>query len=86
VPPDNGLRDVFGTESTNPKNDNFILSGIYHDLTDDIGRTHYGKEYDFQAVKKFGKHYSLLRKFAYYDANQLNTDTQKFMFQGNFNF
>ena len=86
VTPDNGLRDVFGTVSTNLDNDSFILSGIYHDFTDDTGQTHYGKEYDFQAIKKFDKHYSLLGKYAYYDADQLNTDTQKFMFQGNVNF
>lgn len=86
VTPDNGIRDVFGTMSTKLDNDSVILSGIYHDFTDDTGRIHYGKEYDFQAIKKFGKHYSLLGKYAYYDADQLFTNTQKFMLQGNVNF
>jgi len=40
----------------------------------------------FSALKKFGKHYSLLAKYAYYDADQYNTDTQKIWLQGNINF
>jgi hypothetical protein len=46
-----------------------------------------------QAVKKFGKHYSVLAKYAYYSADHSegyvvpgNTDTQKIWLQGNINF
>ena len=67
-------------------NDSLVLSGIYHDFTDDTGRLHYGKEWDFQAVKKFGKHYSLLAKYANYDADRYATDTQKVWVQGNVSF
>jgi hypothetical protein len=87
VTPNNGIRDVFGTVSAKfMENDSLVLSGIYHDFTDDTGRMHYGKEWDFQAVKKFGKHYSLLAKYANYDADRFATDTQKIWVQGNVNF
>ncbi|WP_432741340.1 alginate export family protein [Methylobacter sp. G7] len=85
--PDKGIRDVFGTVNANfMENDSLLLSAIYHDFTDDTGRSHYGKEWDFQAVKKFGKHYSLLAKYANYDADAFSTDTQKVWVQGNVNF
>ncbi|MDI1293995.1 MAG: alginate export family protein [Methylobacter sp.] len=85
--PDKGIRDVFGTVNANfMENDSLLLSAIYHDFTDDTGRSHYGKEWDLQAVKKFGKHYSLLAKYANYDADAFSTDTQKVWVQGNVNF
>jgi hypothetical protein len=86
ITPDNGVRDVFGTVTAKLDNDSIILSGIYHNFYDDTGNIHYGKEWDFSALKKFGKHYSLLAKYAYYDADQYNTDTQKIWLQGNVNF
>ncbi len=86
VTPDNGIRDVFGTVTTKLDNDSIILSGIYHNFYDDTGNIHYGKEWDFRAVKKFGRHYSLLAQYAYYDADQYSTDTQKIWLQGNVSF
>jgi len=87
VTPDNGIRDVFGTVNAKfMENDSLVLSGIYHDFSDDTSRIHYGKEWDFQAVKKFGKHYSLLAKYANYEADRYSTDTQKIWVQGNINF
>jgi hypothetical protein len=96
VTPVNGIRDVFGTVSAKFMDDSLVVSGIYHDFTDDTGRIHYGDEWDFQAVKKFGKHYSLLAKCAFYNADTRdgyagtgvfsNTDTQKFWLQGNISF
>lgn len=87
VTPNDGIRDLFGTVSAKfMENDSLVLSGIYHDFTDDTGRAHYGKEWDFQAVKKFGKHYAVLAKYANYDADTFSTDTQKIWVQGNVNF
>ena len=63
-----------------------MLTGVFHDFSDDTGPLHYGKEWDFLALKKFGKHYSLLAKYAYYDADQFSTDTQKIWLQGNVSF
>lgn len=85
--PVNGIRDVFGTVSAKVLDDSLTVSGIYHDYTDDTGNVSYGKEWDFQAVKKFGKHYSLLAKYANYEAdNATTTDTQKIWLQGNVSF
>jgi hypothetical protein len=86
VTPNNGIRDVFGTVHATLDRGNVILTGVYHDFTDDTGQIHYGKEWDFSAIKKFGKHYSVLAKYAYYDADQFSTDTQKIWVQANISF
>ena len=86
VTPDNGIRDVFGTVVSTFDRGDIIVTGVYHDFTDDTGRFHYGKEWDFTALKKFGKHYSVLARYAYYDADKYSTDTQKIWVQGNINF
>ncbi len=86
ITPRDGIRDVSGAVHTVLDRGDVVLTGIYHDFTDDSGSLHYGKEWDFQATKKFGKHYSLLAKYAYYDADQFGTDTQKIWVQGNVSF
>ena len=86
VTPKDGIRDVFGTMITTLDRGEVTLTGVYHNFYDDTGNIHYGKEWDFMATKKFGKHYSLLAKYAYYDADQYCTNTQKFWLQGNINF
>jgi Alginate export len=84
--PDNGIRDVFGTVHSVFDRGNLILTGVFHDFTDDTGGIHYGDEWDFQALYKIGKHYSVLAKYAYYNADKLGTDTQKVWVQGNISF
>jgi len=84
--PDNGIRDVFGTVTTSLDRGEVTLSGVYHDFFDDTGAIHYGQEWDFLTSKKFGKHYTLLARYAYYNADQYSTDTQKIWVQGNINF
>jgi len=86
VTPDDGIRDVFGTVTTSLDRGEITLMGVFHQFYDDTGNIHYGKEWDFRAVKKFGKHYSLLAQYAYYEADQFSTDTQKIWVQGNINF
>jgi hypothetical protein len=93
VTPRNGIRDVFGTMIGTFDRGEVILTGTYHNFTDDTGQIKYGDEWDFQAVKKFGKHYSVLAKYAYYTADNynaadtfVNTDTQKIWVQGNISF
>ena len=86
VTPDDGIRDVFGTVTTSLDRGEVTLMGVFHQFYDDTGNIHYGKEWDFRAVKKFGKHYSLLAQYAYYEADQFSTDTQKIWVQGNINF
>lgn len=84
--PKDGIRDVFGTASAAFMQGTLNVTAVYHDFTDDTGSLHYGKEFDAQVVKKFGKHYALLAKYAYYDADQFGTDTQKIWLQGNISF
>lgn len=91
VTPPNGIRDIFGTLSVALPKYNTVVSGIYHDFSDDTGQQQYGKEWDFQILTKFGKHYSILAKYANYNADNglqavNNTDTQKIWIQGNISF
>jgi len=82
---------VFGTVSVEFPRYETVITGVYHDFMDDTGQQQYGKEWDFMVVKKFGKHYSLLAKYANYNADTglktaNNTDTQKIWVQGNISF
>ncbi|QPK65423.1 alginate export family protein [Methylomonas sp. LL1] len=86
VTPPNGIRDVFATASYKMMNDSLIVTGVYHDFSDDAGTARYGKEWDFSVLKKFGKHYSLLAKYANYNADTFGTDTQKIWLQANVSF
>jgi len=86
ITPPNGIRDVFGTMMVTLDQGSVVLTGVYHDFSDDTGQSQYGKEWDFMAVKKFGKHYALLAKYANYNADTFGTDTQKIWLQGNVNF
>ena len=84
--PADGIRDVFATASYKMMNDSLIVTGVYHDFSDDAGVMQYGKEWDFSVLKKFGKHYSLLAKYANYNADTFGTDTQKIWLQANVSF
>ena len=86
VTPNDGIRDVFGTVTSSLDRGEVMLMGVFHQFYDDTGKIDYGKEWDFRVTKKFGKHYSLLAQYAYYDANQYSTDTQKVWVQGNISF
>ncbi len=74
--PGNGLRDVYGSLGTQIAG--VKLEGIYHNFDDDTGNINYGDEWDFIVIKKFGKHYSLLGKYAYYNADGSAPKAQSF--------
>jgi hypothetical protein len=82
----NGIRDVFSTASYKMMNDSLVITGVYHHFSDDTGSVQYGKEWDFSVLKKFGKHYSLLAKYANYNADAFATDTQRIWLQANMSF
>ncbi len=86
--PNNGIRDVFATASYKMMNDSLIITGVYHDFKDDTGKQQYGKEFDFSVLKKFGKHYSLLAKYADFNSDDPSkyADTQKIWLQANVSF
>lgn len=84
--PTNGLRDIYGSLNTDVMG--VKLTGVYHEFTDDTGKIDYGKEWDFVVTKQFLKHYSLLAKYAYYDAakNSGKFDAQLFWLAFNISF
>ncbi len=85
--PNDGLRDIYGAVGTNIMG--VKLEGIYHDFHDDTSSINYGQEWDAIAVKKFGKHYMLLGKYAYYDDKGSllgKSDTHKFWLQAGVSF
>ena len=82
--PANGIRDMNVSLAT--KVMGVKVMGVYHNLDDDTGKTNYGQEFDLVVVKKFGKHYSLLGKYAYYDAENFGVDTQKIWIQGGIHY
>ncbi len=88
--PKNGVRDVNATLVTKVIGTKLMF--VYHNFQSPVGNINYGNEYDFLVTKKFGKHYSLLAKYAYYDADENNGDpahnknVHKFWLQGVINF
>lgn len=88
--PAGGLRDMYGTIKTTVYGVDLIA--VYHDFSDASSNIDYGHEVNFLAEKKFGKHYSVMVKYADYIAdsnkNTRNTysDTQKIWLQGAVNF
>ncbi|KXJ42050.1 MAG: hypothetical protein AXA67_02725 [Methylothermaceae bacteria B42] len=73
--PENGVRDVYATVAV--KLWGTKLMGVYHDFQDENGDERYGEEYDALLTRKFGQHFSVLLKYAYYNAKGFSTDTQK---------
>jgi hypothetical protein len=53
------------------------LIAFYHDFEAETGGMDYGSEFDFIAAYKFNKNYSVLFKYAAYDADDFATDTDK---------
>jgi hypothetical protein len=85
--PANGIRDVFATASYKMLNDTMVVTGMYHDFYDDTGKMEFGSEWDFSVLKKFGKHYSILAKYANFNTENASfTDTQKIWLQANVSF
>ena len=85
--PADGIRDMY--VSLSKKVMGVKVLGVYHNFDDDTGKTDYGQEFDLVVVKKFGKHYSLLGKYAYYDAENhslITQDTQKIWVQAGMSF
>lgn len=84
VTPGAGIRDVFATISTMAYGTNMAF--VYHNFKDDTGSVNYGDEYDFLVTQKFGRHYHVLAKYAYYIADTFSTDTQKLWIEGGISF
>ncbi|HIG28564.1 MAG TPA: hypothetical protein EYQ50_12515 [Verrucomicrobiales bacterium] len=81
-----GLHDLYvwaGAEI--PKN--IPLKFVYHQYTSDTGSMDLGEEYDIVASRKFGEHWGILGKYAYFDGQQDGpADRHKFWLQGTFDY
>lgn len=80
VTPNDGYRDVYA--SVEKELMGIKLIGFYRDWSDDSSKKHYGDEWDFMVSKEFFKHYNLMAKYAYFNADNDGSaigkyDTQK---------
>jgi len=85
--PDDGLEDTYLTLST--KVAGVKLMAVYHDFEAEDSGMDYGNELDLLAVKKFGKNYKVLVKYAAYDRGDSTSgkeDSDKLWIQGEVSF
>ncbi len=85
--PNDGLDDIYAfVQVTLPER--IPLRLVYHKFDADFGGADFGQEIDIIASKKFGKYWTALVKYAYYDgkAAPVAFDLQKFWAQIEFNF
>lgn len=73
--PPNGIEDSYIKLVT--KLGGVKLVAFYHDFEANEGSMDYGSEIDFVASYAFNKNYSVLFKYAAYDADEFSTDTDK---------
>lgn len=89
VTPANGLEDAYirvgyKVSGINTWVDGTTLDAIYHDFNAEDTSADYGKEWNFQIAKTFktedfvAKEWTITAKYADYNADTLNTDTNKF--------
>lgn len=91
--PSNGLRDLYGfAQVTLPAQ--IPLRVVYHKFDADSGGADYGQEFDVMASKKFGKYWTALLKYSFYDGDEAappalavpDVEIHKFWAQVEFNF
>lgn len=75
VTPADGIEDSYLKVAT--KVAGVKLVAVYHDFQAESGGMDYGSEIDFVAAYTFSKNYSVLFKYAAYDAGEYATDTDK---------
>jgi hypothetical protein len=82
-----GLVDRFATLAVALPAHAVNLLAVYHDYRADRGGGDFGSEWNLQAVKAFGPHYTLGIKYAAYDGRDLPyRDTDKYWLWGEINF
>jgi hypothetical protein len=85
--PANGLQDTYGSLFYKVNNtgsklaDGTVLGVVYHDFSADNGGADYGTEWDAVIKRNFMKHYSVMLKYADYQADTFATDTKKVWLQ-----
>ena len=91
--PADGLCDLYGfAQVTLPYN--IPLRLVYHKFDADSGSGDYGQEFDVVASRKFGKHWTAMLKYSFYDGDDAappalavaDVEVHKFWAQVEFNF
>ncbi len=83
--PKDGLQDIYVSASA--KISGTKLMAVYHDYSSDTGSKNYGSEINLLAVKKYGKNYTALLKYANYTAKEhTGDDTEKLWLMGQMKF
>jgi len=82
--PADGIEDLYLSIATTIRGANISL--IYHRFNPEAGGPNYGSEWDLIIKKPFAERYSIVLKYADYDARSFATDTKKLwvMFTGKF--
>jgi hypothetical protein len=73
--PSDGIEDLYFSIATKIRGTNISL--IYHRFNSEAGGPDYGSEWDMVIKKPFANRYSLVLKYASYDARSFGTDTEK---------
>ena len=73
--PSYGIEDLYYSIATKIRRAN--ISHIYHRFNPEAGGPDYGSEWDLMIKKPFAERYSIVLKYADYDARSFSTDTEK---------
>ena len=73
--PSDGIEDLYVSIATKIRGANISL--IYHRFNPEAGGPDYGSEWNLMIKKPFAEHYSIVLKYADYDASSFATDTDK---------
>ncbi len=73
--PAGGIEDLYFSIATTIRGANISL--IYHRFSPESGGPNYGSEWDLMIKKPFAERYSIVLKYADYDARSFATDTEK---------
>lgn len=83
-----GLHDLYAFAQVTVPKIELPIRFVYHKFDADKGSGDYGQEFDLVAVKKFGKHWSAIAKYACYDGHDspYSFDVDKFWLETDFNY
>lgn len=80
--PATGLEDLYASVSYKVDGvDGTQLTVVYHDFSAETGGADYGSEWNASVGRNFLEHYSVLLKYANYNAESFTTNTQKVWLQ-----
>jgi len=85
VTPNDGLRDLWVQGGVTLPLE-MPLRVIYHQFWSDDGGDDLGHELDFELSRKFGKYFTALAKYAWFDGDNGLADVHRFWLQAEFNF